>query len=129
MMSQPHSNSGMGDGRSDELASGLRMPSEDEATETAEADETLLDLEPGWYAVQSLMRIKSDALLSMMLRPSFRPVGDHELVSVKPCHFCLDGGLRLAGSVRARKGRSLVRACDTCGLVQVEAPPLPPITH
>lgn len=77
------------------------------------------DVEPGWRAVRSLMQLRSEALLAIMLRPSFRPVRDLDLVPVAPCHHCLDGGMRSAGSVRVRKGRVLVRACDTCGTVDV----------
>lgn len=77
------------------------------------------DLEPGWRAVRSLMQLRSEALLAIMLRPSFRPVRDHDLVPVARCPYCLDGGMRLAGSVRVRKGRVPVRACDTCGAVDV----------
>lgn len=78
------------------------------------------DLEPGWRATRSLMQVKSDALLAVMLRPSFRPVREAELVPVIPCHFCLDGGLRVAGTVRTRHGRRVVRACDTCAKVEIE---------
>ena len=75
------------------------------------------DVEPGWSAVRALMQLRSDALLAVMLRPSFRPVHDMEIVPVLPCHFCGDGGLRTAGTVRLRKGRVSVRACDTCAAV------------
>lgn len=85
------------------------------------------DLEPGWRAARSLMQVKSDELLAVMLRPSFKPVRDVELVPVIPCHFCLDGGLRVAGTVRTRHGRSLVRACDTCAKVEIEQHR--PLTH
>lgn len=77
------------------------------------------DVEPGWKAARSLMRLRSDALLAVMLRPSFRPVGDLELVQVAPCPYCGDGGLRTAGSVRVRQGRVAVRACDTCAAVDI----------
>lgn len=77
------------------------------------------DLEPGWMAARSLMQLRSAALLTIMLRPSFRPVRDLDLVPVAPCLYCLDGGMRSAGSVRVRKGRVPVRACDTCGAVDV----------
>lgn len=69
------------------------------------------------------MQIRSDALLATMLRPSFRPVRDIELVPVVPCPHCLDGGLRVAGTVRTRYGRSTVRACDTCAKVEIEQRP------
>ena len=93
----------------------------------AESEPATTDLEPGWRAARSLIQVKSDELLAVMLRPSFRPVRDTELVPVIRCHFCLDGGLRVAGTVRTRHGRSLVRACDTCAKVEIEQRPQP--TH
>jgi hypothetical protein len=69
--------------------------------------------------MRALTRTRGDELIAVMLRPSFRPVGETELVPVSPCPYCLDGGLRTAGSVRVRSGRVLVRACDTCGRVNV----------
>ncbi|WIG59349.1 MAG: hypothetical protein OJF49_002096 [Ktedonobacterales bacterium] len=77
------------------------------------------EVEPGWQAVRSLRRLRNDALLAVMLRPSFQPVRDLELVRVLRCPHCGDGGLRTAGSVRARQGRAMVRACDTCAAVEV----------
>ncbi len=79
-----------------------------------------LELEPGWRAIRALMQLRSDELLAVMLRPSFRPVRDLDLVAVSPCGYCRDGGLRTAGSVRVRKRRVIVRACDTCGTVDVD---------
>lgn len=81
------------------------------------------DVEPGWKAARSLMRLRSDALLAVMLRPSFRPVGELDLVQVAPCPYCCDGGLRMAGSVRVRSGRVVVRACDTCATVDIGGRP------
>ena len=86
------------------------------------------DMEPGWRAVRSLMRLRSDELLAVMLRPSFRPVRDLDLVRVAPCPYCKDGGLRTAGSVRVRKGRVTVRACDTCATVDIGETPVPRAT-
>lgn len=83
------------------------------------------DMEPGWRAVRSLMQLRSDELLAVMLRPSFRPVRDLDLVRVAPCPYCKDGGLRTAGSVRVRKGRVTVRACDTCAAVDIGEAPVP----
>jgi hypothetical protein len=91
------------------------------------AGEDLRELEPGWRAARSLMQLRSDALLSIMLRPSFRPVRDLELVPLAPCPFCGDGGLRTAGTVRGRRGRELVRACDTCGAVKLGDRPTPEV--
>lgn len=84
------------------------------------------DVEPGWKAARALTRLRSDALLAVMLRASFRPVRDLELVQVTPCPYCGDGGLRVAGSVRVRQGRVVVRACDTCAAVDIGERQLPP---
>jgi hypothetical protein len=45
------------------------------------------------------------------------------VVPVAPCPFCLDGGLRVAGTVRARNAKRLVRVCDTCGEVDLTGGP------
>lgn len=76
-------------------------------------------LERGRDAAESLMRVMGDQLLAIMLRRSFCPVDDLDVVPILPCPDCLDGGLRLAGTVRERTGRQCVRACDTCGVVTI----------
>jgi|SRR5689334_9588420 len=105
------------------------MPAAESAWEDAGGDEgPFADMEPGWRAVRSLMQLRSDALLAVMLRPSFRPVRDLDLVRVAPCPYCKDGGLRTAGTVRVRKGRVTVRACDTCATVDIGETPVPRAT-
>lgn len=84
------------------------------------------EVEPGWLATRALMQMGSEDLLRLMLRPSFRPVRDLELVPVAPCQHCQDGGMRTAGSIRSRRGRELVHACDTCGVIRVGQTVLPP---
>jgi hypothetical protein len=76
-------------------------------------------LERGRDAAEALMRVMGDQLLAIMLRRSFRPVEDLDVVPILPCPDCLDGGLRLAGTVRERTGRQWVRACDTCGVITI----------
>ena len=93
------------------------------------SQERFTELEPGWRAIRALMQLRSDELLAVMLRPSFRPVRDLDLVAVAPCSYCGDGGLRTAGTVRIRKGRVTVRACDTCGTVDVGDQPLAATQH
>ncbi|MGH2517787.1 MAG: hypothetical protein ACRDHP_19245, partial [Ktedonobacterales bacterium] len=90
------------------------LPEQPPFEERADAG-AVTELEPGWLAARSLVQLRSDELLAIMLRPSFRPARDLDLVPVAPCTACGDGGLRTAGSVRGRRGRELVRACDTCG--------------
>ncbi|HEX6121553.1 MAG TPA: hypothetical protein VFY89_00260 [Ktedonobacterales bacterium] len=78
-----------------------------------------VELEPGWTATRALMRITCEELLAIMLWPSFRPVKELDLVPVLPCPHCRDGGLRTAGSIRTRRGREPVRACDTCATLEI----------
>lgn len=104
-------------------------PPSDIAHEMEISEASTVELEPGWSAVRSLAHMGSDDFLAVMLRPSFRPVGDLDLVPITPCPHCHDGGQRTAGTVRTRRGRELVRACDTCGKVETGAPSwfIPPI--
>jgi hypothetical protein len=78
-----------------------------------------LRFERGRDAAESLMRMAGDDLLRVMLRRTFRPIEESDVVPIIPCPYCLDGGLRLAGVLRDRAGRRLVRGCDTCGAVVV----------
>ena len=97
----------------------------DAARESDDEQESSRDLEPGWRAIRALMQLRSDELLAVMLRPSFRPVRDMDLVPVTPCLRCMDGGMRTAGTVRVRRGRVTVRACDTCSAVDVSDQSVP----
>jgi hypothetical protein len=87
------------------------------------------EFEPGWAAARALMSVGNDDLLAVMLRPSFRPIGEHDVVPVRRCPYCCDGGMRTAGAVRTRLGRELVRACDTCGAVEIGETPLRQASH
>ena len=83
----------------------------------------VIDVEPGWQATSALTRIRSTQVLAIRKRASFRPVGEWDWVPVAPCQQCLDGGLRVAGTVRARNSWCLVRICDTCGAVEMSGRP------
>jgi hypothetical protein len=78
-----------------------------------------LRFERGRDAAESLMHVAGDDLLRVMLRRTFHAIEDSDVVPVIPCPYCLDGGLRLAGTLRDRNGGRLVRGCDTCGAVVV----------
>lgn len=99
-----------------EEADAAATPPAEDATPTARES---IELEPGWAASRALLRVSGDELLAVMLRPSFRPIKDLDLVPVARCPHCRDGGLRTAGSVRTRRGREPVRACDTCAAIQI----------
>jgi hypothetical protein len=88
--------------------------------DTEEAPQ-LIDVEPGWQATSALDRVRSAELRAIRGRASFRPIGEWDWVPVAPCAHCLDGGLRVAGTVRAKNGLRLVRACDTCAAVELSA--------
>ncbi len=112
----------------------LRLPqleADDRADEVAdEANRRArLCLEHGREAAEALLRVMDDPLLRVMLRASFRPITDLDVVPVTPCPYCLDGALRVAGTVRARGGRQIVRACDTCGAVQIGERRIDPGAH
>jgi hypothetical protein len=81
----------------------------------------LIDMEPGWKAVSALDRVQSREVRAIRQRASFRSISDTDWVPVAPCPHCLDGGLRVAGTVRARRGCRLVRICDTCAAVELSA--------
>lgn len=83
----------------------------------------VIDVEPGWQATSALSRIRSAQVRAIMQRASFRPVGEWDWVPVAPCQQCLDGGLRVLGTVRARNSWRLVRICDTCGAVELSGRP------
>jgi hypothetical protein len=95
------------------------LPASGPARQGSSAYGPATDLEPGWRAIRALMQLRSDELLAVMMRPSFRPVREIDLVSVAPCTYCHDGGMRTAGTVRMRRGRVTVHACDTCGTVDI----------
>jgi hypothetical protein len=81
------------------------------------------DVEPGWLARSALARVRTARLRDIMDRASFHAVAEQDVVPVAPCPFCLDGGLRVAGTVRARNAKRLVRVCDTCGEVDLTGGP------
>jgi hypothetical protein len=83
----------------------------------------VIDVEPGWQALCALDRMRPPQLSAIMRRASFRPVGEWDWVPVAPCQHCLDGGLRVAGTVRSRNAWRIVRVCDTCGAVELSAQP------
>ncbi len=83
-----------------------------------------IEFEPGWAATRALINVGNDDLLAVMLRPSFRPIGEQDVVQVRPCPYCGDGGVRPPSALRPRQGREIVRACDTCGAVEIGDRPL-----
>lgn len=74
-------------------------------------------LEHGYQATAALRHLRGRALAAVRARATFLPVADDELAPVLPCAECGDGGLRVVGRVRGRRGWQRVHACDTCGTV------------
>ena len=77
-------------------------------------------MEPAWQATMALQRVGSDELLDVLMQPTFRLLPRNEPVPVSPCPVCGDGALRAAGTIQTSMGQLLVRACDTCGLVDLD---------
>jgi hypothetical protein len=76
--------------------------------------------EPAWQAARALQGVGSDELYKVLRQPAFRRMPPDVLVPVSPCPVCADGALRTAGTLQTSLGRLLVRACDTCGLVDLD---------
>jgi hypothetical protein len=68
----------------------------------------------------ALQGIGSDELLDVLLHPAFKLLPRTILVPISPCRVCGDGALRTAGTIPTNIGPLLVRACDTCGLVDLD---------
>jgi hypothetical protein len=79
-----------------------------------------LGMEPAWQATRALQGVSSDELREVLRQPAFRRIPPDALVPVSPCLICGDGALRTAGTLQTSLGRLLVRACDTCGLVDLD---------
>jgi hypothetical protein len=77
-------------------------------------------MEPFWQAIQALQAVDSEELLAVLQHPTFRQMPGHVPVPVSPCRVCGDGALRTAGTLQTSLGQLLVRACDTCGLVDLD---------
>lgn len=86
----------------------------------------IIDVEPGWRATSALGRVQTAELRAIMRRASFRPVAEWDWVPIAPCPHCRDGGLRVAGTVRAGNSWRAVRVCDTCGAVELSGRASPP---
>jgi hypothetical protein len=77
-------------------------------------------MEPAWQAMAVLQGVGSDELRDVLLHPTFRLMPRNAQVPVSPCRVCGDGALHTAGTIQTSMGQLLVRACDTCGLVDLD---------
>lgn len=76
--------------------------------------------EPAWQATMALQVIDSDELVDVLLHPTFKLLPRMMQVPVSSCRACADGALHTAGTIQMNIGQVLVRACDTCGLVDID---------
>ena len=83
-------------------------------------DGTCVATEPAWQAMTALHKISSGELHDVLQHPSFRLMPPNAMVSVSPCRICAEGALRTAGTLQTSLGKLVVRACDTCGLVDLD---------
>jgi hypothetical protein len=77
-------------------------------------------VEPAGQATRALQRVVSDELQEVRAHPSFRQVPDDARVPVSGCPVCGDGALRTVGTIETSIGQLLARACDACGLVDLD---------
>ncbi|HLW00824.1 MAG TPA: hypothetical protein VKT82_19350 [Ktedonobacterales bacterium] len=79
------------------------------------------EVESGGQALAAVMGRTSPKLLQVMASANFQPVADADMVPVRPCPHCRDGGLRTVGYLCGSVTAHPVFACDTCGEVALSA--------
>ncbi len=75
------------------------------------------EVESGGQALAAVMGRTSSKLHQVMASANFQRVAAADVVPVRPCPHCLDGGLRTVGYLCGSITASPVFACDTCGEV------------
>ena len=75
------------------------------------------EVESGGQALAAVLGRESDKLHRVKASTNFRSVADSDVVPVRPCPHCLDGGLRTVGYLCGSITACPVFACDTCGEV------------
>jgi len=73
------------------------------------------EVETGFQALAAVLGRESRKLHRVMRAANFQPVSEADVVPVRPCLRCLDGGLRTVGYLRGSIMAHAVFACDTCG--------------
>ncbi len=73
------------------------------------------EVEMGSQALAAVLGRESRKLHRVMSAANFQPVAEADVVPVRPCLRCLDGGLRTVGYLRGTIIAHAVFACDTCG--------------
>lgn len=77
------------------------------------------EVERGFQALAAVMGRPSKKLQRVMAAANFQAVAGSDMVPVRPCQRCLDGGLRTVGYLRGSLMAHPVLACDTCGDVMM----------
>lgn len=75
------------------------------------------EVESGCQALAAVLGRESRKLHQIMAAANFQPVAASDVVPVRPCPRCLDGGLHLVGYLRGCIMALPILACDTCGEV------------
>ena len=75
------------------------------------------EIESGYQALAAILGRQSLALRRIMASPNFQPVAGADVVPVRRCQRCLDGGLHTIGCLCGCITAHPVFACDTCGEV------------
>ena len=75
------------------------------------------EVEPGYQALAAVIGRQSRKLRQVMASANFQQVAGSDVVPVRRCSRCLDGGLRTVGYLRGSTNAHPVFACDTCGEV------------
>lgn len=85
------------------------------------SDVHAFEVESGGQALAAVLGRESDKLHRIMASANFKPVADADVVPVRPCFHCLDGGLRTVGYLCGSVTAYPVFACDTCGEVTLSS--------
>lgn len=73
------------------------------------------EIETGSQALAAVRGRQSKKLRRVMAAENFQSVVGSDVVPIRPCLRCLDGGLRTVGYLRGSLMAHPVLACDTCG--------------
>lgn len=79
------------------------------------------EVESGGQALAAVEGRESHKLHRIMASANFQQVADADMVPVRPCPHCLDGGLRTVGYLCGSVTAHPVFACDTCGEVALNS--------
>lgn len=73
------------------------------------------EVERGFQALAAVKDRSSKKLQRVRAAANFQTVAGSDMVPIRPCRRCLDGGLRTVGYLRGSLMAHPVLVCDTCG--------------